>query len=313
MLTARYNQDPPNAIQIELTEGCSMFCDFCGLHGIREGIGDYKFMSIPVAKSIASSIKETGWTSRLEFAMHGEPSMNPKFLEIIKIFRDALPNNQIMMTSNGSGFIKKDQITKLFEAGADILALDDYADGFISRVDVSAHKVFHYPKEDKGNPHRRYPKRALPFVTIIADIGSTITGVHGNLTNHCGSAFPPSSTQSRCAKPFREIAIRWDGNVAICCEDWRGEYNVGSVVNDGIFSVWNNDRFNSARKFLIKGDRASVFPCNKCNNRSYRVGLLPDKLGKQKMPDPDDSDHLIVKEASEHRLVKTIVLRPWEK
>lgn len=306
--------DAPNSIQIEFTEGCSMFCDFCGLHGIREGKGDYKFMTEEVARAVAHSIRVAGWTSRIEFAMHGEPSMNPGFVELVRIFRQELPKNQLMMTSNGSGFIKEGRVEQVFAAGLDILALDDYADGFVARVTLPANvPVRRYPEEDEGNPHRRYPKKVLPFVTVIADIASTSTGTHGNFTNHCGSAFPYEAVQRRCAKPFRELSVRWDGNVAICCEDWRGEFAVGNAAQLGVLAVWHHPRLQAARRFLINGDRSKVTPCNKCNHKSYRVGLLPDKLGKETLPEPTDQDLLLVREASEHRLVQTIVLRPWEK
>ena len=84
-------QDPPNSIQIELAEGCNLACSFCGIQSIRENGADgpdnthgkasapYKYLSIERAKSICARIKEAGWNPRLEFAMHGEPTMHPFF------------------------------------------------------------------------------------------------------------------------------------------------------------------------------------------------------------------------------------------
>jgi len=33
---SNYYQDPPNSIQIELTEGCNLACSFCGIQAIRD-------------------------------------------------------------------------------------------------------------------------------------------------------------------------------------------------------------------------------------------------------------------------------------
>ena len=80
---SNYHQDPPNSIQIELTEGCNLACSFCGIQSIRENEADgpqnihgkasapYRYLTIERARSICDRIKEAGWNPRLEFAMHG--------------------------------------------------------------------------------------------------------------------------------------------------------------------------------------------------------------------------------------------------
>jgi hypothetical protein len=76
-----YRQDPPFAVQIELVEGCTLSCDFCGVNGIREKPGNFKFMSdlmvMQVATRLQYAMRDHGWNPRIEFAMHGEPSMHP--------------------------------------------------------------------------------------------------------------------------------------------------------------------------------------------------------------------------------------------
>src|SRR5512135_1233867 len=94
----------PWCIQPELAEGCSWrfgsgkggLCSFCGIQAIRSGPGEFKFMTVGTAMRIAEGM--IGWNEkpRIEFAMRGEPLMNPKHLEIFRIFRDRLPNAQMM-------------------------------------------------------------------------------------------------------------------------------------------------------------------------------------------------------------------------
>src|SRR5450631_2938097 len=96
-----FRQEAPFAAQIELSEGCQLYCDFCGLQGIRTiKEKNFKFMSASTAESIASQIELAGWNPRIEFAMHGEPTMNPEYILIVNIFRQYLPKHHIMMTSN---------------------------------------------------------------------------------------------------------------------------------------------------------------------------------------------------------------------
>ena len=58
-------QEPPFAIQVELTEGCNLFCKFCGIRGIRKKPNECKFMSLECSKNIAKQIGATKWGSRI--------------------------------------------------------------------------------------------------------------------------------------------------------------------------------------------------------------------------------------------------------
>jgi MoaA/NifB/PqqE/SkfB family radical SAM enzyme len=134
----KYQQEPPFAVQVEPVEGCSLACSFCALQTIRDNGADaqlgihgknsapYRLMTLPTARRIASEIARLGWNPRVEFAMHGEPTMHPFLHSIIEEFRKALPKHYLMVTTNGSGLIKKGRVEMLFAAGLDTLAWDEY-------------------------------------------------------------------------------------------------------------------------------------------------------------------------------------------
>lgn len=325
MLKRNYQQEPPFAVQIEMTEGCNFRCTFCGLNGIRGAKPDYKFMTVETAAVIANEIARCGWHARIEFAMHGEPSFNPKRNDIIKAFREALPKNQLMMTSNGSGFVKNScqQITDIMAAGLNVLALDDYEGAnMVPRIRDSINHAsvkqapfltFDYPEDGlEYSPHRRWPV-STHRVIYIKDISKADDGTHATLNNHCGAAAPPNNSAQgkRCAKPFRELSIRWDGSIAICCNDWRGEFKVGNALKTPLDALWNHERFQAARRFLYAGQR-TFKPCEGCDALSYKVGLLPDHRGKVQLPAPSAADRKIVAAAVRGATLTQIVLRPWE-
>ena len=131
MVKAKHIQEPPNAIQIELVEGCPLACSFCAMQGIRNNGANgplrihgsnskpYKYMTIEIAKKIAKQISKANWNSRIEFAMHGEPTIHPNNARIVRLFRKNLPKSSIMMTSNGYGLLKNTtkNIDNLMDSG----------------------------------------------------------------------------------------------------------------------------------------------------------------------------------------------------
>jgi len=293
-------QEPPFSMQVEMVEGCNLYCDFCGLQGIRTRKDkNYKYMDMYDAATLAMQIRDADWNVRIEFAMHGEPTMHPNCADIIDIFRRTLPRHQLMMTSNGGGLLPDPlaKLEELFDNGLNLFAFDAYdAVKIKEKVDRSINNtsrsfdVHQYP-ESKISPHSRYPVGTRKFIRMD-DISTATTGSHSSLNNHCGAAFPPLAEplQARCAKPFREIAIRYDGMVAICCNDWRGQFQVGNVYDIGLEGVWQHPRYVTARKALYNRRRDLISPCDVCDAKSYRVGLLPDKKGKEDLPEPTQQE-----------------------
>lgn len=323
----KYVQEYPNVIQVESTEGCNLACTFCGINGIREkNGGPFKFMTPAIANKIASDMAKAGWTSRIEFAMHGEPSMNPDLPKLIAAFRTHLPRCSIMLTSNGGGFLKFGPVElakALFDAGLNTIAFDDYQSVKIvpklrERLKpwIKEQKIpwYEYPRQVvPGNPHARMHAEDRRVVAI-ADISVATKGNHSRLNNHTGCAAPKdySAMGKRCAKPFREMAIRWDGGVSYCCDDWRGYAKVGNVTKQSIDAIWHAPVMYAIRRKLYRGQR-DFGPCHGCNELSYRVGLLPDKLGKKSLPKPDKNDERLIKNMLRGPSMSPVVLRPWEK
>ncbi len=305
-----YKQEAPFSIQVELTKGCNLQCSFCGINGFQDRPGKgLQFMTLALAAKLAKQIADLKWTSRLEFAMHGEPTMNQDWIEIISIFRSKL-SNQIMVTSNGGGIANSrngiaNTVESYFNAGGTILAIDEYqkikfADKIRRGIDeLSLNEigvtVCEYPENKAGNPHRRIKGKLLTF---IAPIDLSKKGTHASLGNHCGAASKLQfDVAQRCAKPFRELSINWNGSVNLCCNDFIGEFDAGNINHTGLNDIWNGPEFTSARKFLMLPDRTALRPCRGCTHRTYRNGLLPDKKGKVTLDEPTDKDRQTVLDA----------------
>lgn len=318
-------QDPPFAIQLEPVEGCSLACSFCALQTLRDNGASwatgkhgknstpYRFAEVAMFDRIAENIKRLGWNPRIEFAMHGEPTMHPNLDEIIGVMRRHLPKHYFLLTTNGSGLIRAGAVQALFDAGLDTLAFDYYnhaswapkvADILAEYACENLIYLWKYPAQKEGNPHHRWRGQRI---VIIADISANASGTH-QLTNQGGNSGKAAPLEQRCAKPFRELSIRWDGNVAICCDDWRGEYKVGNA-RDGLEHIWQHPRMQAARVALYAGQRSAVHVCSGCNVRTYRNGLLPDKYGKQKMPAPNVAMRHIINVAQGGRVFTIKVVK----
>ena len=299
-------QNKPWSMQIELTEGCNRLCTFCGLNGIRSGkVGSpFKFMEVSTAHTLAKQIANFCPDVRLEFAMHGEPTLNPNFFEIISIFRKYLPKTQMLLTTNGRHWLKdlEEQFVKTFACGMDMVVLDTYEPErkklqMLAKA-CTKFTVIDFYGDGMADNNPMYPwmnhKRKVTNVLFIMDSIGIRTGESKSraLLNHAGNAAHTDKRvpalakpmRAKCALPFREISVCYDGNVNICCMDWGHEYTCGNILSRTLQDIWYGKEFVAARTFLYHSNRG-FSPCDRCNaGVGSRAGLLTQ------MPKPTNED-----------------------
>lgn len=312
-------QTPPFTILVEPTEGCNVGCSFCGLQGMKyHGRSPLHFMTLKTAQRIADEVRRIGWRGKVVFANHGEPILNPQFVDIVRVFRSRLPKTIIHMFTNGKAFsdvgvaASNDWIKILFEAGIDDILWDCYTNNSLDFIHCIDHDntVMLQP----GVPFytARHERRILIIPPLQKDSKNWSTR---RLSNHAGAAFPLDKTfnNRRCAMPFREIVFRYNGWVNLCCDDFRGAYRIANINDTKIEDIWNHERFQAARIMLYNHDRRFI-PCDGCTNISTRVGLLPDVTGKKTLPPITTTVRNVVQQVFKRDgyLADLIIKRPWE-
>lgn len=292
MTVDRSVQHKPWSVQVELVEGCNRYCLFCGIRGIKKGpLDDLRFMDEAVGRTLARHLGQSFPGSRYEFAMHGEPTLHPKYFQMIAHFRQWLPKTQFQTTTNGMAW--RGRLAKMtreaFAAGIDLIILDTYG---AARADLRAEalalesvgiQVLDYFTDCLGrgwspyaNWHRKQTRIVVLMDDLLAQDGRTATR---KVANHVGnSGFRPAlltPLAKGCTVPFREMSINYDGRVNLCCDDFSGEFVCGDLRVQSPAAVWYGPTFNAARKCL--GMKRRWFtPCWRCDvGGGTRAGLLP--------------------------------------
>lgn len=282
----------PNNTQIELVEGCNRFCNFCGLYGIwkHKKHRVIKYMDLGLAEELAKAFGKW-WTKgkRIEFAMHGEPTLHPDVHSIIAKFRSHNPLAQLQLTSNGLKLIKEGPkyINALFTAGLNFLLVDTYTRVKEIRTvsEASEPSVMNYYDPFTPNVYY-YHGNKTKVIILVADLAE-MSGAKKQrvILNHAGNSDPiklralgiktqPLPLQKKCSRLFREMVVHYDGTVPLCCIDWKHEFIIGRFPELSLPNLWNHPTFNLMRNFLFNKDRR-FRPCYKCDyNGGFRLGLL---------------------------------------
>ena len=303
----------PNMVQIEVVQGCNRRCKFCGTMGIER---TFHFAELETVRHTCKLIRESGLNCRILLAGHGEPTLHPKLPEIIRTIRKTLPGNMIHLFTNGTIIAKHpEMVIDLFSAGLNDLVFDEYRDSRVGEFVRNDPICRGFPifEQGSGVPLFAAKKVGQQRICITPPIDGDGNTTSRKLNNHCGAGMRAAKKpiEAKCAILFRDFYVRWDGNIAICCNDFRGEYYVTNILAcKTLHEAYFHERLESARRFLMVGDRRAVYPCSVCTAKPIRPGLLPDARGQVAMPKPTAQDYGIVR-ANTKPLAK-IVRREWE-
>jgi len=295
----------PWSVHIELTEGCNRRCKFCGIHSLYREKEDmiYKYMTVDTAKNMAIDLNQWLGKVRIEFAMQGEPLLNPNAFKIFNLFRTFFPKAQLMVTSNmdpvrhGKKF-NHDLIKKLFVSGINLVLADYYLPNSISYDEFYVGLKNNSLGVEVSDYFKDKPQVWMyqsPTMQKIVVMDNTENRDWKRSMNNQAGNLDPKFVESegfkigklphnkRCHHPFREMAIKYDGSVAICCMDWQREGLIGQFPEQHYKQIWESQQMNWVRKMLIEGRRDLLSPCDRCNYHANKVGLCKDPYGDQKV------------------------------
>jgi MoaA/NifB/PqqE/SkfB family radical SAM enzyme len=302
----------PYSINIETVQGCNRRCYFCGTMGMEKVL---HFVELSQVEHTFKLLRKANFKGSIRFAAHGEPTLHPKIAQIVNLARKALPRVALNLFTNGTVIEKKPSLVDdLFNAGLNNLIVDEYTDHLVGKFIESdpTCKKYQIVREKAGVELITKDPRKKRICIVPPIEGGTKNDAKRKLCNQCGAALPPlkEPMKARCSVVFRELTIRWNGEVAMCCNDFRGLYRVGNIMEcSDLEQIWFHHRFEAARRILFTGNR-NFFPCNICDVKPNRPGLLPSMGKKVEMEPIRSGDWEIVNRRYEPLAV--IEKREWE-
>lgn len=289
----------PWLFKVELTRGCNLACRFCPIYALPEYSENMRFLNPDMMRRIAEGINEINPRGRVEMTMRGEPTLNIYLEDNLGVLREVVPELQLSMHTNGLLLLKKQyRIDQLFDFGLNILNIDCYnntEDRFHALAceeceELSSGADFDLVDHNDFSAYRRHGNgHELRVVSLIPDIADpdqpiSVRQIHSNAGNGDPVVLekefgcPPllQTLKKKCVRPFRECVITCDGEVILCCHDWKAEAVMGHLNEQTLEEIWFGDVHLQHLRDLYNRDR-HVTPCNRCDYfGGYRQGLIKD-------------------------------------
>lgn len=287
--------DTPYTLAIDPSNLCNFRCNFCAIQSKKENLPFRKqLMDKALFMKIIDDLQDFPEKLKvLRINGQGEPLLNPDLPEMIRYAKEKEVAEFIEIITNGSRFCPEIN-QRLIDSGIDririsIEALDEdgYKDIAEAKLDF---ETFRKNIEDLHNrsgnceiyckivdvavPTEEDKKRFFQLFGDICDrifIDNVIPlwsdfeelnqkmkgekqGVHGQKVRNV----------EVCPYPFYSLIINSDGEVTVCCADWKRKLVVGDLKKETLKEIWNGERLRNFWIKMLQGEKNRFEMCKKC-------------------------------------------------
>ncbi|WP_147127636.1 radical SAM/SPASM domain-containing protein [Shimia ponticola] len=224
------NNPALKAIQIETLAFCNYKCSFCPTNQIEMPKGR---MTDRLFESLIDQLRE--FEGEIRLYLRNEPLLDKRIFDFAKT-ADEQTKGKVVIQTNGS-LLTYEAAQKLAPHAK--IVVNDYTDGEVGS------RIEEFAKE---------------FDIVIANRGSD-----KGLSNRAGNlpSAKPKKLDAFCNRPFNQLYIAYNGQAALCCQDWTLEEIMGDASVSTLEEIWTGSTIVNKRKELLERKRTGL--CAKCD------------------------------------------------
>lgn len=268
----------PELVHIETTNKCNARCVICPHSRMKRPVG---IMDEKLYQAIIDECKAHDCHT-VHLHNFGEPLLDPD-LPSRAAYAKEKGIKRVKIFTNGS-LLSGERARKLLESGIDEIKVSiDGADKeeFESiRLGLKYDRVVSNVREflalrEKMGMHR--PKVMVTCCTTSDrdraqdNLGDVVDKYDFGTIHNWGNLDESKRRRIRkpCSRVWRTFTVLWNGDIALCCLDYEGEFKLGNLIQDGSISrVWKNKRYQQIRSFHKDAKQGALRLCSTCT-KSY--------------------------------------------
>lgn len=274
----------PRAIQIQTTSFCNAKCLFCGYKHIHDKV-DMGYMEEDLFRKIIDETSQH-FIGRISPYLMNEPLMDKNMPErIAYIERNKKPFTKTKINTNGA-LLTEDMSERLVDSGLRHLwvSVQGYsAESYTKSMGLKKFNIldnidrFLDIRDKKG---KKRPKLSITTLdtTLVHDeleyakkhwADRDVTFKIHALDNRAGDDISDLTVQKRqfrrnCDLFLKQAYVLFNGDVIICCHDWRRTVVLGNVKEQSLKEIWNSDHFMELIRQYQAGDFTNLKICRTC-------------------------------------------------
>lgn len=240
-----------NHIEVETINRCNGNCSFCPVNR-TEDPREKRIMTQELFESIVEQLADIHYCGRFTTFSNNEPLLDERIIEFNQFARRKLPQARMHLFTNGT-LLTLDKFIALAEV-LDELVIDNY------QQDLKLIR----PCEEIREYCEKHPALKKKVTIVLRKPYEILTTRGGTAPNRQEI---PEYGKDRCVFPFKQIIVRPDGMISLCCNDALGQYTLGDLNRESLLDIWYGPKFAMVRKCMYEG-REKWGNCKYCDTFS---------------------------------------------
>jgi radical SAM protein with 4Fe4S-binding SPASM domain len=237
----------------------------------------------------------------LKLSLYGEPMVNPKFSEMVRIAKAANIAERVETTTNAS-LLTRAMAEQLVEHQLDYARVSIYGSDDAQHKAVTASRmsldairenlrVLQEVKRQAGSERPfvsckmmdSYGEDNVKFTQMFRDVADEVyidkphnwikvdggdfikTYYKENVQSAISDAAQHSMERVACPMAFTTMAVRSNGDVSPCCVDFIGGTNLGNVVQLSLQELWKSDAWFEFQRMQLQDRKHENSSCARCD------------------------------------------------
>ena len=266
-----------NHVQVQTINRCNRSCAFCPSQKFPRKLN---FMSLETYQRVLDELASLGFSGRFSPYLQGEPLLDKRMPELVAMARATLPRAKLLIQTNGDALTVELGLA-LFEAGLHKLIINYYddADQFSRLQDLVREMVgrqsdLRFIKGSLARMNRSERPGQIRREIAIEDK----TWWRADTADNWAGNIPGGLTEPLkkwCYRPFNQLYVHFNGDLVLCCCDWKGEVIFGNLTRESLSEAYSSPIATQYRENLNKKNRQMKL-CDVCDYRGNY--LLRDRL-----------------------------------
>jgi radical SAM protein with 4Fe4S-binding SPASM domain len=241
------NQKLFNHIEIETINRCNGGCSFCPVNRMNDP-REYRKMSEELFYKIIKELEDISYDGKIALFSNNEPFLDERIIDFQKYAKLHLPKARFHMFTNGT-LLTLEKFVEIIPY-LDELVIDNYNQSL--ELIPNSKEIVRYCEEHEELRNK--------VTVLLRKIDEVLTTRGGEAPNARDVSYP----EAKCVLPFKQMIIRPDGKVSLCCNDPLGRNTLADINNETLVEAWNNKEFSMVRKAL-NGGRKYLKQCEHCD------------------------------------------------
>lgn len=238
-----------NGIEIETYNRCNGVCQFCPVSIQNESRSEKK-MEEKLFKKIVDNLYDIDYAGNVCLFSNNEPFLDDRIIEFQMYLREKVTKAHLYLYTNGT-LLTIEKFKKIIDF-LDELIIDNYNQEL--KLHSNVKQIVEYCSKNELLKKK--------VTVMLRKPNEVLTSRGGDAPNK--REIVENYLNDSCILPFKQMIVRPDGKVSLCCNDPLGKYTLGDLNDQSLEEIWYGELYRNIREKIISG-RKNIEKCKLCD------------------------------------------------